>query len=184
MLTQSQSTIQESVQHFSNWIFQFQEQCVFHTSLVKCNPAEQHAAGQPSDVTNRHYAFIVMWLQKYCQCNSLSTITAARQNHQTFSSIGLLNTRQKRRVCSVSNSSGPSLRPWLCKTVTTSIFNNLTYRTYNLWLSADANYQNGAVIMSHSPLPITGANILITHNGDQIHSQLAYLQIEKSFMLY
>ena len=55
--------------------------------------------------------------------------------------------------------------------------------TENCWRSVDVHYQNAAVTVSNSPLPIKADNTLIVNNTKQIASQLSWLQLEKLLTL-
>jgi len=56
----------------------------------------------------------------------------------------------------------------------------LTYiENQNYSLSVDAHYQNVALAVLHSPLPIQAVARLIMNNSDQIASQLSCLQLHQ-----
>jgi len=54
-------------------------------------------------------------------------------------------------------------------------YNVLTYKIKNCWCSVDAHFQNVAVTVSISLLPIMAAHTLVIDNSEQISSQLTYL---------
>ena len=53
--------------------------------------------------------------------------------------------------------------------------NGLTYKIKNCWCCVDAHFQNVAVTVSISLLPIMAAHTLVIDNSEQISSQLTYL---------
>ena len=67
---------------------------------------------------------------------------------------------------------------WLWITVSKLLPNWPTLKTKNCWHSINAHYQNVAVTVSHSPLPIKADNMLIMNNSEPIASQLGYLQLQ------
>jgi len=71
----------------------------------------------------------------------------------------------------------------LCITATKLPFNYCTYKTRNCWRSVDAHFQNLAVTVSLSLLPIMAANMMIMHNSKQITTKLPYLQDQKLLRL-
>ena len=61
--------------------------------------------------------------------------------------------------------------------------NGLTYKIKNCWRSVDAHFQNVAVTVSISLLPIKAAHTLVMDNSQQIGFQLTYLPQKISLRL-
>jgi len=72
---------------------------------------------------------------------------------------------------------------WLWLPVSKWHPNGLTYTIKNRWCSVDAHFQNVAVTVSISLLPIKAAHILVMDNSDQIGFQLTYLALKISLRL-
>ena len=71
----------------------------------------------------------------------------------------------------------------LCITVTTSLFNDHTYKNTNCWLSVDAHSQNAMVTVLLSLLPPKATNTSVMENSIQINIQWPYLQDHKVLTL-
>ena len=72
---------------------------------------------------------------------------------------------------------------WSWITDSKSLSNYLAYKTRNRSRSIDSQYQNVAVTVSRSPVPIKVSYLLIMNNSKQISSQLSCLQVQKSLTL-
>jgi hypothetical protein len=67
--------------------------------------------------------------------------------------------------------------------VSKSCFDLLTYKSKNRSRTVDTRFQNAAVTVSLSVLPIKAANMMIIDNSKQIALQLTHLQVQKSLTL-
>jgi len=69
---------------------------------------------------------------------------------------------------------------WLCVFATKLNLNYLTYMTKICWGSVDTHFQNGAVTVSLTLLPIKASNMMVMWISDQVDLELPYLHDRKS----